>query len=141
MCSFLIDNQEFMDIENTKYILSNLIANKRQMDEEVIYSTAEQTVLWATKGDEIKHEKFYFFISFSFLFSSCFNWSHNCENHIHIWPKNFYLLHMIIKDNQGFRAQLQWHLQNCILRYITCITDDCIPLKHHHSTEGFHLVV
>lgn len=45
MCSFLIDNQEFMDIENTKYILSNLIANKRQMDEEVIYSTAEQTVL------------------------------------------------------------------------------------------------
>jgi len=65
MCSFLI---EFMDIENTKYILSNLIANKKQMDEEVIYSTAGQTILWATKGDEIKHEKFYFFFSFSFSF-------------------------------------------------------------------------
>lgn len=58
MCSFLINNQEFMDIENTKYILSTLIANKKQMDDEVIYSTAGQTVLWATKGDEIKHEKF-----------------------------------------------------------------------------------
>ena len=34
-----------MDIETTKYILSNLIANKKQMNEEVIYSTARQTVL------------------------------------------------------------------------------------------------
>lgn len=80
MCGILINNQEF-NIEKTKYILSNLIANWKQMDEEVFCSTVGQTILWANKGNEIKHKIFFF--SFSFLNFSCFHWSHNCEKLSH----------------------------------------------------------
>ena len=66
MCGILINNQEF-NIEKTKYILSNLIANRKQMDEEVFCSTVGQTILWAYKGDEIKH-KIFFFLFFFFIF-------------------------------------------------------------------------
>ena len=66
MCGILINNQEF-NIEKTKYILSNLIANRKQMDEKVFCSTVGQTILWANKGDEIKH-KFFFFLFFFFIF-------------------------------------------------------------------------
>ena len=87
MCGILINNQEF-NIEKTKYILSNLIANRKQMDEEVFCSTVGQTILWANKGDEINTKtKFYSTVHYN------------------------------------------------------CITDDGIPLKHYHSTEGFHPVV
>lgn len=44
MCGILINNQEF-NIEKTKDILSNLIANRKQMDEEVICSTVGQIIL------------------------------------------------------------------------------------------------
>ena len=63
----------------------------------MIYSISVQTVLH-DQPKEMKWNKkiFYFFFSFSF-FSSCFNWSHNCENHIHIWPKNFYKKYLFHK--------------------------------------------
>ena len=69
MCGILINNQEF-NIEKTKDILSNLIANRKQMDEEVICSTVGQTILWANKRDEIKHKNFFFFSLFLFYFSA-----------------------------------------------------------------------
>lgn len=117
MCGILINNQEF-NIEKTKYILSNLIANRKQMDEEVFCSTVGQTILWANKGNEIKH-KFFFFL---FYFSAA------SIDHITVRitstldQRIFNLLYMIIKDNQGFRVQLQGRLQNFTLLYITIVS-------------------
>ena len=119
MCGILINNQEF-NIEKTKYILSNLIANRKQMDEEVFCSTVGQTILWANKGDEIKHK--FFFLSFSFYFSAA------SIDHITVRitstldQRIFNLLYLIIKDNQGFRVQLQGRLQNFTLLYITIVS-------------------
>lgn len=119
MCGILINNQEF-NIEKTKYILSNLIANRKQMDEEVFCSTVGQTILWANKGNEIKHK--IFFSLFLFYFSAA------SIDHITVRitstldQRIFNLLYMIIKDNQGFRAQLQGHLQNFTLLYITIVS-------------------
>ena len=138
MCGILINNQEF-NIEKTKYILSDLIANRKQMDEEVICSTVGQTILWANKGDEIKHKIFFSLFLFSFSAASIDHITLRMTSTLD--QRIFNLLLMIIKDNQGFRVQLQGHVQNFTLLYITCITDDGIPLKHYHSTEGFHPVV
>lgn len=122
-----------MDIETTKYILSNLIANKKQMNKEVIYSTARQTVLWSTKGDKIKHQTFDFFFSFSFLFSSCFNWSHNCENHIHIWPKNLYLFTTLLKQIKALES-------NCSDTYKIYSTEHYMHHRWWHTSKApsFH---
>lgn len=119
MCGILINNQEF-NIEKTKYILSNLIANRKQMDEEVFCSTVGQTILWANKGNEIKHK--IFFSLFLFYFSAA------SIDHITVRitstldQRIFNLLYMIIKDNQGFRVQLQGHLQNFTPLYITIVS-------------------
>ena len=120
MCGILINNEEF-NIEKTKYILSNLIANRKQMDEEVFCSTVGQTILWANKGDEINTKKI-FFSPFLFYFSAA------SIDHITVRitstldKRIFNLLYMIIKDNQGFRVQLQGHLQNFTLLYITIVS-------------------
>lgn len=57
-----------MEIENTKYILSNLIAYKKQINEEVIYSISVHTVLRSTKGDEMKQENILFLFLLFFFF-------------------------------------------------------------------------
>ena len=68
--------------------------------------------------------------------------SHNCENHIHIWPKNFYKKYLFHKIKTVKALEFNCNdTYKFILLYITCITDDGIPLTHHHSTEGFHPVV
>lgn len=72
------------------------------MDEEVFCSTVGQTILWANKGDEIKHK--FFFSLFLFYFSAA------SIDHITVRitstldQRIFNLLYMIIKDNQGFRV-------------------------------------
>lgn len=119
MCGILINNQEF-NIEKTKYILSNLIANRKQMDEEVFCSTVGQTILWANKGNEIKHKNFFSLFLFYFSAASIDHITVRITSTLD--QRIFNLLYMIIKDNQGFRVQLQGHLQNFTLLYITIVS-------------------